>query len=206
MRALLIAAVGLSLVTPSLVAAQAVETVRVEQTDILYLVAGDIEEESPFTFNIGYEVAGDTLGAPTVVTWTVKFRDYCRERPTTLQSVVLGPEGQVWRGYRVFVPAGPVHLQYWSSGGNGAERFGGPATPGLLEAMARGGRITLALEDDRGDRLNAVTIETLTPLEREALYQAFRAETQPVRDERSGLVVVEELPPSPPPTPGRCPR
>lgn len=125
----------------------------------------------------------------------MRFGDYCRDRPSWLQSVIEGPRGQVWRGYRVPVPAGPDRAQDWSSGGNGADQYGGPATPGIVEAMAEGGRFTFALEDNEGQRWNAVTIDTLMPLERERLYAAFVAgRPASEADPSEGMVVTETIP------------
>lgn len=200
MRALLSAVVASIAISATTASAQDnIETVRVDRVGGITLVAGDIQEDSPFVLSLGFGEADATLGELTDVTWTMRFGDYCRDRPSWLQSVVVGPDGQVWRGYRVPVPAGPDRNQDWSSGGNGADRYGGPATPGILAAMAGGGRVILALEDDRGERWNAVTIETLTPAERESLYQAFIAESPAASSgEWDGMVEVETLQASPP--------
>lgn len=204
MRAALFALCILALVSPAV--AQTVEPVRIERSGGIFLTAGDIEEDSPFVFSLDFEDAGATLGQPTGVTWTMRFGAYCRDRPSWLQTVVVGPDGQVWRGYRVPVPPGPDRAQDWSSGGNGADRYGGPATPGIVEAMAQGGRVTLALEDDRGERWNAVTIDTLSPADRESLYQAFvSGSPEPAADEWDGMVEVETIPGNTPRRPGRCP-
>ncbi len=153
------------------------ETVRLErESGELTLKAGTYAKESGFVFSIGYANSASELGAPTDVSWTVSFLDYCRDRPSWVESVLAGPTGEVWRGYRVAVPAGPVRTQDWSSGADGAEQYGGPPTPGLLNAVKMGGQFTLALEDDAGDRHNAVVIDTLTPSERETLFQATSRE------------------------------
>ena len=122
-----------------------IETVRLVRHGEVYLTAGSDEEDAPYSFSLGYDAAGADLGELTSVGWFVQFGDYCQNDFTTLTSIVIGPDGQIWRGYRVGVPAGPDRSQYWSSGGNGAEQYGGPATPGLVEAVARGGRFTLTL-------------------------------------------------------------
>lgn len=138
----------------------------------VYLMAGDYKEGSPFSFNVWYRPQGGTLGIPASVSWTVKFLDYCRDRPSWVQSVVIGPSGQVWRGFRVSVPAGPVRSQDWSSGSSRATGPNAFATPGLLEAIISGGRFTLALEDDTGQRWRPVVIDTLDPEARERLFAA----------------------------------
>jgi hypothetical protein len=148
------------------------ETVRLEPTGELSLRAGDYVDVSGFAFDIGFENNAADLSAPNSVTWSIGFRNYCRNRDSWVQSVVVGPSGQVWRGYRVFVPAGPEHPQHWSSGGNGSEVYGGPATPGLLEAAAQGGRFILAIEDDEGQRWNSIAIETLTRTARNEIFAA----------------------------------
>lgn len=149
------------------------EKVRLErQSGELTLKAGTYANESGFVFSIGYANSASALGAPTDVNWTVQTLNYCRDRPSWVQSVLIGPAGETWRGYRVALPAGRVRSQDWSSGSDGADRYGGPSTPGLLDAVERGGQFTLALEDDTGLRHNAVVIDTLTPPEREALFHA----------------------------------
>lgn len=148
------------------------ETVRLEPTGDLSLRAGDYVDASGFDFEIGFDEEASDLSEPDSITWSIGFRNYCRNRNSWVQSILVGPSGQVWRGYRVFVPAGPNHPQHWSSGGNGTDAYGGPATPGILEAAAEGGRFILAIEDDEGQRWNAVTIDTLTPSERNRLFAA----------------------------------
>jgi hypothetical protein len=148
------------------------ETVRLEPTGELSLKAGDYVDASGFDFAIGFENDAADLSRPNSVTWSIGFQSYCRNRDSWVQSVIEGPSGQVWRGYRTFVPAGLKHPQHWSSGGSGADVYGGPATPGLLEAVTQGGRFILAVEDDEGQRWNAVRIDTLTPMERNRLFAA----------------------------------
>lgn len=145
------------------------ETVRLAPTGDLSLRAGGTVDVEGFGFDIWFANDATDLSTPGSVTWSIGFRNYCRDRDSWVESVVEGPDGQVWRGYRVFVPAGPDHPQHWSSGGSGADEFGGPATPGLLAAIARGGRFVLAVEDDEGRRWNAVAVDTLTVAERNRL-------------------------------------
>lgn len=148
------------------------ETVRIDPTGDLTLQAGGYVDVEGFGFNIWFENDATDLSTPKSVTWGIGFKNYCRPRDSWVQSIIVGPDGQVWRGYRTFVPAGPDHPQYWSSGGNEADQYGGPSTPGLLEAINRGGRFILAAEDDEGRRFNAVAIDTLTPEARNRLFAA----------------------------------
>ena len=166
------------------------ETVRLEPTGELSLKAGGYVDSEGFGFDIGFENDAADLSAPNSVTWSIGFQNYCRNRDSWVQSVVEGPSGQVWRGYRTFVPAGPDHPQHWSSGGSGADAYGGPATPGLLEAVTQGGRFILAIEDDDGQRWNAVAIDTLTPTERNRLFAA-----QPASKSRETQMLVVASPP-----------
>ncbi len=166
------------------------ETVRLEPTGELSLKAGGYVDSEGFDFAIGFENDAADLSTPNSVTWSIGFQNYCRNRDSWVQSVIEGPSGQVWRGYRVFVPAGPDHRQYWSSGGHGADAYGGPATPGLLEAATQGGRFILAIEDDEGQRWNAVAIDTLTPAKRNQLFAA-----QPASAPRETRMLVVASPP-----------
>lgn len=176
------------------------ETVRLEPTGELSLRAGVDVLTTGYTFDVGFPEDATNLSAPDSVSWSIGFGDYCRDRPSWVQSVVIGPSGQVWRGYRVAVPPGPDRAQFWSSGGSGADAYGGPATPGLLEAAAQGGRFILAIEDDEGQRWNAFEIDTLSPAGRQRLFEA-QPETE-AREER--MLVIVEAPP-PPIRPGSRP-
>jgi len=176
----------------------------------VYLEAGSFDPGSRFAFQIWIDPEGDEIGTLRGVTWAVKFPDYCRDQATWVQSVLIGPSGQVWRGYRTYVPAGPDRHQDWSSGGSGAERHGGPATPGLLEAAAEGGRFTIGLEDNTGQRIYEEVIDTLTPARREQLFAANVEAVRnadpamPVAGERLYSVVSPALPALPNP-PRPCP-
>jgi len=156
------------------------------------LFAGSYDEASLFSLAIGFKPEGKDLGPPRWMGWTVKFGDYCRDRPSWVQSVVNGPSGQVWRGYRVSVPAGRIRAQDWSSGADAASGPGAVPTPGLLDAVAAGGRFTFALEDDEGQRWNEVVVDTLDPAEREKLFRAAPPPPAPVPGQ--GMLVVRELP------------
>lgn len=175
------------------------ETVRLEPTGELSLRAGDYVETSGFVFVIGFEEDAQDLSTPDAVYWSIGFRNYCRDRPSWVRSIVKGPSGQIWGGYPAFVPPGPDHPQHWSSGSSGSEEYGGPATPGILEAITQGGRFILAVEDDEGQLWNAVTIDTLTP---EARNRLFAAQPSSAPREESKLVVV----PAPEAAANRSPR
>ena len=199
---LVVAALALSSCSTLSVSAEAqmrTETVRLEPTGDLSLRAGDYVEVSGFLFDIGFKENATDLSTPNSVTWSIGFRNYCRNRDSWVQSIVGGPSGQVWRGYRVFVPAGSNHPQHWSNGGSGSAAYGGPATPGILEAAAQGGRFILAIEDDEGQRWNAVAIETLTPSARNQLFSAQHV-SQPRQSEmlqvRSAALGVPQSPQS----------
>lgn len=176
----------------------------------VHVFAGGYDEDAPFAFSIYFDPEGDTLGKPDSVGWTVKVGDYCKDRQSWVQSVVVGPEGQVWKGFRVEVPAGPDRHQDWSSGSSAAEGEGAVATPGLLQAVTAGGRFTIALEDDEGHRWHAQQIDTLSPDERQRLFAdnlaAFRATDPAAVPVRSGLLrVVSPDYPALPSPPRRCP-
>lgn len=153
------------------------------------LSAGGYEESAPFSFDVWHDSDGASLGKPRAVGWSVKFGDYCRDKDGWVQSVLVGPTGQVWRGFAVAAPAGPDRPQDWSSGYVEAQD--------LLDAIAAGGRFTLALEDDEGQRWNEAVIDTLSPARRERLFAAnLKAlaaadPAMPVRGETM-LMVVEE--------------
>lgn len=174
------------------------------------LSAGSYGADAPFSLDVWFNHDEDGLGPPRQVGWTVKFGDYCRDRPSWVQSVLIGPSGTVWPGFRVHVPAGPDRTQNWSSGSTGARGPGAQATPGLLEAMAAGGVYRLALQDDEGRLWNEVTIDTLTPVQWRRLFavnQAAVAKADPAMPPRSETMLV--LRPTPradiPTPPRRCP-
>lgn len=174
------------------------------------ILAGGERAVSPYAFSIHFAPAGDLLGSPTSVGWTVRLGDYCKDRPSWVQSVILGQDGQVWRGYRVQVPAGPDRHQDWSSGSSQANGPGAFATPGLLEAVTAGGHFTIALGDDEGRHWHAQKIDSLSSAERQRLFsdnlEAFRATDPAEVPVRSDMLMTRSLerPPLPSP-PRRCP-
>ena len=137
------------------------------------LQAGGVGDDYAFDFTIYFQSDGATLGRPRSVGLQMDFGDYCRNQPSWLRSVIIGPSGQVWRVNQVFVPAGPDRTQDWSSGGFG-EGYGGPDTQALLDAAAEGGIFRLALEDNEGRLWNEATVDTLDPAERERLFARNR--------------------------------
>ena len=150
--------------------------------------AGGHRREDPFSFIISFDSDGETLGEVDLVAWSVKLDGYCRNRDSWVQSILIGPEGQVWRGYRVATPAGPDRTQYWSGGASRANGPGAVATPGLEAAAARGGRFTVAIEDDEGQRWNVHTFDALSPTEWLGL---FKANQEKVRTAAPDMPVAE---------------
>lgn len=183
------------------------EAPRLGDVDVF---AGGYEDDDPYAFSIYFDPDGDQLGSPTSVGWTVKLGNYCKDRPSWVQSVIIGAEGQVWRGFRVDVPPGPDRHQDWSSGSSRAEGPAAVATPGLLEAVTAGGRFTIALQDDEGRRWHAQQIDTLSPAERRRLFsrnlETFRALDPAKVPARSNMLMVASLAtPALPSPPRRCP-
>lgn len=174
------------------------------------LSAGSYGADAPFSLDVWFNHDEEGLGAPKQVGWTVKFGAYCRDRPSWVQSVLIGPSGTIWPGFRVAVPAGPDRTQNWSSGSTGARGPGSQPTPGLLEAMAAGGRYRLALQDDEGRLWNEVALDTLTPAERQRLFARNREAVEkadPAMPPRSEtMLVVRQAPRVAIPNPPRpCP-
>ena len=183
-------------------AAQTVHEVRMrtagQPAGEVSLEAGGSGGPALFSLSIGFKPEGGELGAPRWVGWTVDFGGYCRDRESWVQSVVTGPSGQVWRGYRVAVPAGRIRAQDWSSGSDKANGPGAVATPGLLDAITAGGRFTLALEDDEGQRWNEAVVETFSPAERAEMFRAAPPPPPPVPGQ--GVLLVQSVPePTAPP-------
>ena len=168
------------------------------------LRAGGYAETMPFSLDVWFRSDGEALGAPRQVSWQVRYDDYCRDRPSWIQAVLIGPSGEVWRGWRTGVPAGPDRPDNVTSGTTGATGPRAVATPGLLEAMALGGRFIVAIEDDEGHRSNEEVIDTLTPAARTRLFNANREAVRkadpamPVQG-RQMLMMVGPAPYSPPP-------
>lgn len=138
--------------------------------------AGDVDQ-GPVGFRFRYDAAAQDMGAPAWATWMIVLDDgYCRDEPTGVRAVLTAPSGQSWRGPFHGVPAGPDHSPLKIYGFGDAEDH-----PGLFEAFAAGGRFNLALENDRGERWNAVQIDTLDPATRERLFDANRATLRATR-------------------------
>lgn len=154
------------------------------------LEAGGNAREDPFGFSVYFNSDGVSLGSVRSVSWSVNFDQYCRDRDSWVQSILIGPAGQVWRGYRVAVPAGPDRQQFWSSGSSRATAPGAFATPGLVEAIEAGGAFTIGIEDDEGRRWTMSDIDTLDRRERTRLFEenvaAVRAAPRdlPVKDQQ----------------------
>ena len=173
------------------------------------LQAGGIGSAFAFDFTIYFASDGTTLGRPRSVTLQMDFGDYCRNQPTWLRSVIIGPSGQMWRVNQVFVPAGPDRNQDWSGGGFG-NGYGGPDTQALLDAAGEGGLFKLALEDNEGRLWKEVTVDTLDPAERGRMFARNRDAvekadpTMPVASTPM-LMVVEAPAPALPSPPRSCP-
>jgi hypothetical protein len=171
---------------------------------------GGYAAEDPFQLSIAFDNNETMLGKPKSVSWQMKFGRYCRDQPSWVRSVLIGPSGQIWSVNRVFVPAGPDRRQDWSSGAFGVSDSGAD-TQALLDAVAVGGRFTLALQDDDGRLWNQAVIDTLTPRQRERLFAANRATlesagsvTAPLARD-TPLVVVQSAPVRLPSPPRACP-
>lgn len=170
-----------------------VEAVRFNASGPVEMEAGDYLEDSPFSFNVRFENAGDRLGAPVYVGWTVSFGDYCRDRPSWVEAVLIDASGQIWRGRRTEVPAGPYRTVDWSTGYVDTNPLGNVEGRRLRSAIMRGGRFTLALQDDEGRRWNTHVIDTPAPAERQRLFAASR--THFVADEAEEMLeVVSAMP------------
>lgn len=131
--------------------------------------AGGYKAEDPFSFVAYFETDGTTLGAPRMVAWQMPLGAYCRDRFTAVQSVLTGPGGQTWAGRSLGVPMGPDRGNDVTSG------FRDKGAQDLMQAVAAGGRFTLAFQDNEGRRWNEHVIETPGPEQRQRLYAANRA-------------------------------
>ena len=145
------------------------------------LEAGDTAENAPFFVFFDFASDGTALGRPAGVGLQLRFGAYCRDRDSWVEAVLIAPSGQRWPAHRVSVPPGPDRLQDWS--------YGYIDYPALIDAVAAGGRFTLALQDDEGRLWNAVEIDTLSPAQRGPLLVAGR--TPPV-DTAPGAVAVPD--------------
>jgi hypothetical protein len=174
------------------------------------LRAGGDSKGDPFSFTLRFDSDGEHLGSPHSVGWTVKFGDYCRDRPSWVQSVLIGPNGQAWPGWRVFVPAGLDRGQDWSTGYASVNEADAVAAPGLLEALKKGGRFKIALEDDEGRYWHEAVIDLQSPSRWEQLFAANRVAVgaadpdMPLRG-ATPLIAVYQPPFTPPPLPRPCP-
>lgn len=174
------------------------------------LRAGGDREGDPFSFTLWFDSNGERLGPLRSVGWTVKFGDYCRDRPSWVQSVLIGPNGQAWPGWRVFVPAGLDRGQDWSTGYASANEADAVAPPGLLAALTKGGRFKVALEDDEGRYWHEAVIDLQSPARWEQLFAANRDAVgaadpdMPLRG-ATPLIAVYQPPFTPPPLPRPCP-
>lgn len=174
------------------------------------LEAGGTAREDQFSFSVYFDTDGSSLGGVRSVSWSVNFDQYCRDRESWVQSILIGPGGQVWRGYRVTVPTGPDRQQFWSSGSSRATAPGAFATPGLVDAMEVGGVFTIGIEDDEGRRWSMSDIDTLDRQGRTRLFDANLAAVRaaprdlPVKDQQ---LLQVSVPPgvTQPSVPRRCP-
>lgn len=173
------------------------------------LVAGDWDDEAPHWFAVHFATDGRRLSPPGLVIWSVDLSVYCRDRPSKVRSILIGPSGQIWRAPEVSVPPGPDRGEIFSIGSTRPYWEQAPAT-GLLEAVARGGRFTVALEDDEGRRWHETEIDALAPPEWQRLFdanldalRALDAADVPV-DDGVRLIAPEE-PFTMPSPPRRCP-
>lgn len=171
-----------------------------------HLIAGRYGD-FPFFLSIAFDDDGTVLGPPWHVLGRVALGGYCRNEGSGVRAVLISNStGQVWSGSRITVRAGPRRNERWAEGFQ--------AQPDLLAAMAAGGIVTLALQDDDGRLWNTVTIDILSPAQRDELYAA-NLEIARTTDPATVPVVVPppplqlvgralvSRPPPPPPQP--CP-
>lgn len=175
------------------------------QMGSISIVAG--QYESQFLLNIGFIGDGTALGPPWAVFGQVALGDYCRNEDSEVRAALTSNStGQVWTGRRIAVRAGPRGNQRWAQGFSD--------DPDLFAALAAGGIVTLALQDDEGRLWNAVTIDILSPAERDKLHainlevvRTTDPSTVPVVGPPPPLQLVERAPAprTPPPPPQSCP-
>jgi len=197
--------------TASLRADTQLSHVNGELVTVDVLEAGAHGLESPFSFTISYDGQGEELGNVFSVSWSISFDDYCRDKHTWVQTILEGPDGQIWRGYMVGVPAGPDRTQTWSTGATGANAPGAFPTPGLLEAMEKGGLFKVAYVNGEGGRWDIATIDTLDRERRAALINEFHARLEETKGASNkvdrGPVMVVQAPRAQLPYPPRpCPQ
>lgn len=163
------------------------------------LEAGGIGPNDPFHIGFDFESDGQTLGKPAGVGLQLLFGAYCRDRASWVEAVLIDPAGRRWPAHRVGVPAGPDRRQDWSSGYLD--------DPALIDAVEAGGAFTLALQDDEGRLWNSVVIDTPSPAQRLALFEAGRAApAEAAPGAGDGLVeVIEQAPVAMHSSPRPCP-
>jgi hypothetical protein len=175
------------------------------EMDGAFLIAGQFRDS--FFLKIDFNNDGAVLGAPWNVLGQIALGNYCRNEDSGVRAVLItNSTGEVWKGRRFAVGAGPRGYQRWAEGFSD--------DPDLFSALAAGGTVTLALQDDDGRLWNTVTIDTLSPARREQLYadnlEVFRTTepaTVPVVTPPPPLQLVERapVPRTPPPPPQLCP-
>lgn len=138
------------------------------------LEAAGNEAGASFYFTVLFDGDDKTLGKASSVSWQISLEGYCRDKPTLVRSVLIGPSGRVWQAGQVFVPAGPDRSEGWSRGEFSYDN-GVPGAPEVLEAVTAGGRFTLAIQDEDGQLWSPSLIDTLTPAQRLRLFAANRA-------------------------------
>lgn len=176
----------------------------------VWLRASEDGPGSDFQFSIYFDSDGTRLGGVSLGAWNMAPVSYCRNRPSWVQSVLTAPSGQEWVGRLIFVPQGPDHDRIWSAGSTTA-RYDPLPRQGLKEALEAGGVFRLALRDDEGQEWTPVLIDTLSPAERNVLFEANLAELRaldpasvPVQGEP--MVTVSAASPANIPNPSRpCP-
>ncbi|MGQ3041561.1 MAG: hypothetical protein ACT6TH_04615 [Brevundimonas sp.] len=136
------------------------------------LVAGDGDDEAPHWFAVHFATDGRRLSAPGLVIWSVDLSVYCRDRPSKVRSILIGPSGKIWRAPEISVPPGPDRSEDLFSIGSTRPYWEQEPATGLLEAVAGGGRFVVALEDDEGRRWHETEIDALSPPEWQRLFAA----------------------------------
>lgn len=131
------------------------------------VVAGKFEDAAWLQVNLT-NLDGE-VGAPNHVSWHMSVTDWCAARDSSVSTVLTDPSGRQWRDGELRVPAGGVHP------GEAHRVFGRSEDPDLLALLDTGGRFTLALEDDQGQRINEVAIQIPGPAARRRMHRDNRA-------------------------------